>query len=88
MYFDYRDIDELTKDARDYTNCSAGLGDERPGLQRLVHQPARPLPGLQPRRLRVGDYVLDVTTGNTFRPRAGDVYNYAPYNFMQRPDEK
>ena len=35
-----------------------------------------------------GSYTLDATTG-ALRPRtASDVYNYAPKNFMQRPDKR
>ena len=38
----------------------------------------------------LGNYTLDRSgPGNTFRPRTGmDVYNYAPLNYMQRPDER
>jgi iron complex outermembrane recepter protein len=57
-------------------------------VRRLVHDPRGPLPGLRPDWNFVGDYVLDRATGNTLRPRAGDVYNYGPLNYMQRPDER
>ncbi len=39
-----------------------------------------------------GDYLLhwaeDGGDGHSFRPRTGEVFNYGPYNHLQRPDEK
>ncbi|WP_293382941.1 TonB-dependent siderophore receptor [Phenylobacterium sp.] len=38
---------------------------------------------------RVGNFVVDPTTFNTFRPRtAADVFNFGPQNFFMRPDER
>jgi outer membrane receptor protein involved in Fe transport len=88
IYFDYRNIEELTKDSRDYLNCSAGQGDEGPYCSGSSTIPLGRFQVFNRDWVRVGDYVLDETTGNTFRPRAGDVFNYAPYNHVQRPDEK
>ena len=92
VYLDYRKTDAITKDARDYTNCSVGsLGANGPACggsgtwqngRFLVYNPAGK---------RVGDYVLDVNSpnGDQLRPRTGaDVYNFAPLNFMQRPDKR
>ena len=40
-FVDYRDISAIWKDQRDYTNCSVGLGDDGPDLQRLEHLAVR-----------------------------------------------
>jgi outer membrane receptor protein involved in Fe transport len=38
---------------------------------------------------RVGTFVVDPTTFNTFRARTGaDVFNFAPQNYFVRPDER
>ena len=38
---------------------------------------------------RVGSFLVDPTTFNTFRPRvATDVFNFGPANFFARPDER
>jgi outer membrane receptor protein involved in Fe transport len=94
-FVDYRDVAAITKDARDYTNCSV----QTPGATgpacggsatwqhgRFLVPVSNPATGVT-----AGDFVLDPDTGNTntFRPRrATDVYNFAPHNFMQRNDEK
>jgi iron complex outermembrane recepter protein len=85
-YVDYRDIKAITKDARDYTNCSVqSLGATGPacgGSGTWQHGYFIS---------NFGDFVLDPATGNTntFRERRStDVYNFAPLNFMQRNDIK
>jgi len=88
VYFDYRNISELTKDSRDYLNCSAGQDTSGPYCSGSSTIPLGRFQVFNRDWIKVGDYVLDETTGNTFRPRAGDVFNYAPYNHVQRPDEK
>ena len=86
-FVDYRNIAAITKDARDYTNCSVQtLGATGPGCGGSATWEYGRF--LAPGR---GDYVLDPRTGNTntFRARKStDVYNFAPSNFMQRNDEK
>jgi iron complex outermembrane receptor protein len=91
-YIDYRKTAALLKARRDYLNCALG-GDDPSGPYCFGS-------GTIPEgRFRVytpdftrtlGDYVLDLTgPGNTFRRRTGaDTYNYAPVNYMQRPDER
>jgi outer membrane receptor protein involved in Fe transport len=86
-FIDYRDIGDIWKDQRDYTNCSVqALGATGPACGgSATWQHGR---FLAPGR---GDFVLDPNTGNTntFRPRlATDVFNFAPFNFMQRNDQK
>jgi outer membrane receptor protein involved in Fe transport len=86
-FIDYRDIGDIWKDQRDYTNCSVqNLGATGPACGgSATWQFGR---FLAPGR---GDFVLDPNTGNTntFRPRRStDVFNFAPFNFMQRNDQK
>jgi iron complex outermembrane receptor protein len=85
-FVDYRDVGAIWKDQRDYTNCSVGsLGSNGPACGgSSTWQYGRFITDS-------GDFVLDPTTGNndTFRPRQGsDVFNYAPYNYMQRNDTR
>jgi outer membrane receptor protein involved in Fe transport len=85
-FIDYRDVAAITKDARDYTNCSVqSLGATGPACGgSATWEYGRFL-------ANSGDFVLDPRTNNTdtFRPRVGtDVYNFAPLNFMQRNDQK
>lgn len=91
-YLDYRDIPAITKDQRDYTNCSVqALGANGPACGGSgTWQNGRFLV-LRPNGTTAGDYVLDVTSasGDQFRRRTStDVFNFAPYNFMQRPDTR
>lgn len=74
-FVDYRDVSAITKDARDYTNCSVqSLGATGPACGgSATWEYGRFL-------ANSGDYVLDPRTGNntTFRKRVGtDVYNFA-----------
>ncbi len=92
-FVDYRDVAAITKDERDYTNCSVqSLGATGPACGgSATWQYGRFLAFGSAPGSTAGDYVLDPRTGNntTFRRRVGtDVFNFAPYNFMQRNDEK
>ena len=90
FYLDYRKTNAINKDRYDYTNCSlstltdpiaCGGSSTIPGGRFIV----TPKPGTTGVG---GNYTLDLTTG-LLRPRvASDVYNYAPKNFMQRPDQR
>jgi outer membrane receptor protein involved in Fe transport len=86
-YVDYRDIGDIMKDQRDYTNCSvASLGETGPVCGgSSTWQYGRFIDN------NGASWVLDPSTGNTdtFRKRkSSDVFNYAPYNFMQRNDTR
>jgi iron complex outermembrane recepter protein len=96
VYLDYRDTPSITKDQRDYTNCSvSGLGASGPacggsatwqnGRFLVLRKPGATAPAQ-------ADYVLDVNSpgGNQLRRRVSttDAFNFAPYNFMQRPDTR
>ncbi|KAF0184642.1 MAG: TonB-dependent receptor [Alphaproteobacteria bacterium] len=103
-YATYRTNDAVLQKDRDYSACSLGAGlngvnrdgtniaNSRPG------QPANTLytcggsgtsyPGLF--LTQTGNFTIDTTTGNTFRPfaNATDQYNFGPLNYYQRPDER
>jgi outer membrane receptor protein involved in Fe transport len=94
VYVGYRQIDAVTQGARDYSACSLGesgngfacSGSGTTALSRfLVFTPAGVPVGAS------GGYILDPTgAGNTLRTysSARDGYNFAPYNYYQRPDER
>jgi len=95
-YITYRKLDELTKDARDYTNCSPWATDDGAvcggsttvpaGRFRPRYSPNYPDPDLA--NTQIGDFII-ADNSDQFRDRvAGDVYNYGPWNHFQRPDER
>ncbi|MCU0302541.1 MAG: TonB-dependent receptor [Thermoanaerobaculales bacterium] len=85
-YIDYRKLEQLVKGQRDYLNCSVAAGDDGPfcgGSGTSAQGRFRPFRAdgstYSPR-----DYTV---VGNEFV--AGiPLFNYAPYNHIQRPDEK
>ena len=101
FYLDYRKTNAINKDRYDYTNCSVATltdpiacgGSSTIPDGRFIVSPKTDADG-NPVILASGlpatggDYTLDPTTG-LLRPRvASDVYNFAPKNFMQRPDQR
>ena len=93
VYLDYRTTSAITKDQRDYTNCSVlgGMTMNGPTCGGSATWP----PGrfsVYNSDFSVGkNYVLDLNSpnGDQLRLRTSkDVYNYAPANFMQRPDKR
>ena len=90
MYLDYRKTSALLKESRDYTNCSVGLGGTGPVCSGSSTIPDGRFMVYDIDWNYIGNYTLDRGgPGNTFRPRTGaDVFNYGPYNYMQRPDER
>ncbi len=89
-YLDYRKTSAVRKDRRDYTNCAPRMGATGPFCGGSSTIPLGRFIVFDKDFNFKGDYTLDQSgPGNTFRNRvASDVYNYAPHNFMQRPDEK
>lgn len=87
LFVDYRKTEEMLKSARDYTNCSVtGLQVAGPRCAGSSTIPSGRF--LLPSGV---SYTLDQSgPGNTFRPYSGstDPFNFAPFNFMQRPDER
>ena len=92
VYLDYRKLDELTKGARDYVNCSVGDDTNGPSCSGSSAAPRGRFFAFNADGSTNGDYVLDWTSdggdGHSFRPRAGEVFNYSKFNHLQRPDEK
>lgn len=93
VYIDYRNSDALLKAARDYTNCSPGRTDDGPACSGSSTTPRGRFMVFSPDgTLLVDDFVLTLAEegddGHSFRPRTGEVFNYGPFNYMQRPDTK
>ncbi len=84
LYLDYRKSAALKKGRRDYTNCSVGvLGGAGP----TCGGSSTSIGG----RFWTDDgnsWTLDQSAGTTFIPwkTSRDSFNYAPYNYAQRPD--
>jgi outer membrane receptor protein involved in Fe transport len=78
-YATYRQNNPILEGARDFSACTlattaAGFGCSGSGTA----YPAR-----------VGNFVVDPTTFNTFRPStAADLFNFGPANYFVRPDER
>ena len=75
----YRYVDPVLQGARDYSTCTLNSGAAFTCGGSGTAFPTR-----------VGSYLIDPTTGNSFRARnsSTDVYNYGPTNYYQRPDER
>jgi outer membrane receptor protein involved in Fe transport len=92
-YATYISINPVTANNYDYTACSlnsgttfaaAGCGGSGTAF------PARFDPVAPAGRADPGNFIVDPAgPGNTFRTRNGtDVYNFAPTNYLQRPDQR
>ena len=101
FYLDYRKTNAINKDRYDYTNCSVATltdpiacgGSATWPSGRFIVSPKTDADGnpvILPSGLPAagGDYVLDPTTGLLRNRVSSDVYNFAPKNFMQRPDQR
>jgi len=97
FYLDYRKTNAITKDQRDYTNCSVGTlyasptcggSGTIPTGQFIVYPNTDADGNLIVPGTAGGTYTLDPTSGALRTRTASDVYNYAPRNFMQRPDKR
>jgi outer membrane receptor protein involved in Fe transport len=90
VYLDYRDTPAITKDQRDYTNCSVqGLGATGPQCGgSATWQGGRFIVSRKPGTAGAAraDLVIDPSSGQMRTRQGTDVFNFAPYNFMQRPD--
>ena len=90
-YIDYRKTAGVLKNRRDYTNCSVvSLGATGPACGGSGTIPDGQFQVYDPNFNYIGAYTLDRSgSGNTMRPRTGaDTYNYAIWNWMQRPDQR
>ena len=91
VYLDYRRASALLKDRRDYTNCSVGsLGPTGPRCSGSSTSPTGRFLVFDPQGNQTGDFTLDVSgAGNTLRDfTSNDLFNFAVYNYMQRPDDR
>ncbi len=90
-YFGYRNIQPIRQSERDYSNCS--LGDAG-AVFRCAGSGTTPYGHIISQDLAVQsktyNFVVDQTgAGNTLRPiQPTDVFNFAPLNYYQRPDEQ
>jgi len=93
-YIGYRDLEAVTKSQRDYLNCSVGGSDDGPVCSGSSTTPRGRFITTDTAGNETGDYALDWIEdggdGQSFRDRipATDVFNYGPYNHIQRPDER
>jgi outer membrane receptor protein involved in Fe transport len=94
VYLDYRKLDELTKGQRDYLNCSVAATDDGPACGGSSTSPMgrfRPFTRFDPDTGEGGDSLGDHTiggpNGNQMVP-GFPIFNYGPYNYIQRPDTK
>jgi outer membrane receptor protein involved in Fe transport len=87
-YVDYRNIAEILKERRDYTNCSPRRGDDGPVCGGSGATAQARFISFDRYWNYQGDYLLDPSTGNTLKPYEEEHFNYGPYNHMQRPDRK
>ncbi|MBS0332888.1 MAG: TonB-dependent receptor [Proteobacteria bacterium] len=80
-YAAYRQNNPVLEGTRDFSSCTLFSGSTFANAGCGGSGTAFPA--------RVGGFVVDPTTFNTFRPRTGaDVFNYGPQNFFMRPDER
>ncbi|HEX5262862.1 MAG TPA: TonB-dependent receptor, partial [Phenylobacterium sp.] len=78
-YAAYRQNNPILEADRDFSACT--LATSAAGFNCSGSGTAYPA--------RVGNFLVDPTTFNTFRPRvATDVFNFGPANFFVRPDER
>lgn len=85
-YATYRKINAILKGDRDYTNCAVSADSDGPACGGSSTIAEGRFIAYNADGSFNGDYMLG--NGNEFVPRAGTVFNYGPYNHMQRPDEK
>jgi outer membrane receptor protein involved in Fe transport len=84
-WFGYRSNDAVLQANRDYSACAIGSSSAT-GF--TCGGSATSYPGYF-FTADGGEYSLDETTGNTFRPYTDDdLYNYGPLNYYQRPDTR
>jgi outer membrane receptor protein involved in Fe transport len=87
LYATYRDIKAITQDNRDYSACAMNID----GTGQRICGGSSTLP--QGRFTDFGgandgvgfDYIVQ---GNDFVQRQGELYNYGPLNYFQRPDKR
>ena len=81
-YIGYRKIEQIVKSGRDYTNCTINAYNSG-----MACGGSSTTPWGTFITESNGTYLVDPDTGE-FRLRDGEVFNYGPFNHIQRPDEK
>ncbi len=87
VYLDYRKLDELTKGSRDYLNCAVAAGDDGPFCGGSGTSPMGRFRPFDIDGNSLGDHTIGGPNGNEF-VSGFPLFNYAPYNHIQRPDTK
>jgi iron complex outermembrane receptor protein len=86
-YATYRKINEIRQGDRDYSACD-GSGGDIPSEGACGGSSTLPDGRFTDFGI-LGDDTFDyIVQGDQFVPRNGKLYNYAPDNFLQRPDER
>jgi len=92
VYIDYRNVNPLLMSERDYTNCSPWTGFDGPVCGGSSTTPRGRFISFDADYGFAGDYVLTLAEeggdGHSFRPRTGELFNFGPFNHMQRPDQR
>ena len=89
VYLDYRRTDSITRDLRDYANCSALASANGPYCGGSITIPEGLFYAFAPNFSFGVPYVLDQETNRLRLPNLpDDYYNYNSVNYMQRPDER
>jgi outer membrane receptor protein involved in Fe transport len=88
FYLDYRKTNAITKDARDYTNCSVSTPNYPPTTNLVVCGGSSTSPTGRFFANSGASYTVDPTSGLMVPWASTYLYNYAPSNFMQRPDQR
>jgi iron complex outermembrane receptor protein len=93
-YASYRQLDPITQDRRDFSACTVAVptvaGAPDPNSTTFnCSGSSTTFPGRFLSADNGSNSTIDATTGNTFRPfTAADQFNFGPYNFFQRNDER
>jgi outer membrane receptor protein involved in Fe transport len=93
LYVDYRNTRAVLKSQRDYTACSVtGLSESGPSCTGSSSIPNGRFAVFNATTGNLGpSWTLDTSNsaGNVLRRRVGtDLFNFGPYNYMQRPDKR
>jgi len=88
LFFQYSKAQKVSQRDRDFSACATG--DSADGLSLVCSGSSTSFPG---RFLDAGEGSADITIANAqggIRPfkSATDQFNFAPYNYFQRPDER
>ncbi|MBA3811463.1 MAG: TonB-dependent receptor [Caulobacteraceae bacterium] len=88
-YFTYRNIQPIFQSARDYSNCA--LQETATSFKcrgSLTNNPATIISNDLAVQSKSYLFTVDPATGNTLKGLTTEAFNFAPYNYFQRPDEQ